>query len=64
MHTNNMRTGKRYRVTNLGEVSEFQVVEILEHDDFVLRDALTLELYQFKDLTRYGRGNDFAIEEL
>jgi len=64
MHMNNMRTGKWYRVTNLGEVSEFQVMEILGNDDFVLKDSLTLETYHMKDLTRYGRGEDFAIEEL
>ena len=59
-----LRTGKKYRLTNYGEVHEFVIENILTNGDFRVKDLLTLERYKLKDLIRYGRGKDFALEEI
>jgi hypothetical protein len=59
-----IRTGKKYRLTNFGDNSEFQVVQFLERDNYQLKDLHTLELYQLKELIQFGKGADFSIEEL
>ena len=64
MHFNNLRTGKRYTLKNHGETFEFTVEEILLRDNFKLRDLHTLEYYEMADLIRYGKGEDFELDEL
>lgn len=63
MSFDNLRVGKRYRLTNYGEVSEFEVLEVLE-DDFLLKDSLSLDTYYLSKLVEYGTSDDFDIEEL
>lgn len=60
---NNLRVGKRFRLTNFGEVSEFEVVEILANGDCKLRDVYTLEFYTLYGLISFGRGEDFDVSE-
>lgn len=64
MHLNNLRTGKYYSLRNHGETFEFQVVEILSREDFRLKDIHTMEYYDMSDLVRYGRGEDYLLDEL
>jgi len=59
-----MRTGKRYRLTNYGEVHDFIVENILGNGDFRVKDLLTLEVYLLKDLIKYGKGKDFRLDAL
>jgi hypothetical protein len=59
-----LRTGKKYRLVNFGEIHEFEVENILPNGDFKVKDALTLERYNLKDLIRYGKGRDYIIEEI
>lgn len=59
-----IRTGKKYRLTNYGDSSEFEVVDFLERDNYQLKDLHTLEQYQLKDLIQFGKGADFSIEEM
>ncbi len=61
---NSMRYGKRYKLTNYGEVYEFEVVDIKRDEEFTLKDLYTLEQYNMSDLTRYGKGEDFEIIEI
>ena len=63
MSFDNLRVGKRYRLTNYGDVSEFAVLEVLE-DDFVVKDLLSLDTYHLSKLVEYGTSDDFDIEEL
>ena len=60
----NVRTGKRYRLTNFGEVSEFEVLEINAGPDFVVKDLNSLETYHVSDLIRYGKGSDYSLWEM
>lgn len=61
---NNLRVGKKFRLVNFGEVSEFEVVEIMGSGDCLLKDIYTLEQYKLYDLISLGKGEDFDIEDL
>jgi hypothetical protein len=58
-----LRTGKKYRLVNFGESHEFVIESILGNGDFRVKDTLTLERYNLKELIRYGKGKDFIIED-
>ncbi|OKL41607.1 MULTISPECIES: hypothetical protein [Pontibacter] len=60
----NLRRGKKYRLTNYGETFEFQVVDMPEENEYRVKDLLTLEKYLLNDLLKYGKGRDFDLEEL
>jgi hypothetical protein len=59
-----LRVGKKYTLTNFGEVNEFEVEYILASGDFKVKNIHTLERYLLKDLIKYGKGKDFEIREL
>lgn len=59
-----LRTGKKYRLTNYGEVHDFVIESVLGNGDFRVKDLLTLERYNLKDLIRYGKSKDYYLEEL
>ena len=59
-----LRTGRKYRLTNFGETHDFEIESILSNGDFRVKDIFTLERFFLKDLIRYGKGNDFLLEEL
>ncbi len=64
MSYDNMRVGKKYIVTNYGETRQFIVLATTGHNDFKIKDLLTLEQYLFSELIRYGLGNDFELYEV
>jgi len=59
-----MRVGKKYILTNYGDVSEFEVLESEGRVNFKLKDLHTLELYFLSDLIKFGKGKDFSLWEL
>ena len=59
-----IRVGKKYCLTNFGEVSEFEVLETVGRTDFRLKDIHTLEKYSMKDLIKFGRGSDYSLWEI
>ncbi|MEL7006541.1 MAG: hypothetical protein AAFN93_28030 [Bacteroidota bacterium] len=58
-----LRTGKKYKLSNFGEVYEFRLQKILNRD-YDLKDLHTLEAYLMSDLLRFGKGEDFEILEI
>lgn len=58
-----LRVGKRYQLINFGERYEFEIEKILVND-FNVKDIHTLERYRLKDTIKFGRGDDFEIQEL
>ena len=60
----NLRRGKKYRLTNYGESFEFQVVEMPEEGTYIIKDLNTLDIYLLHDLVKYGKGKDFDLDEL
>ena len=61
---NIIRVGKKFRLLNFGEKYEFEVLEILDNDDCIVRSLDTLETYQLSDLTKFGKWDDFDFEEI
>ncbi|MBC6409721.1 MAG: hypothetical protein GDA42_04575 [Ekhidna sp.] len=59
-----MRVGKKYRLINYGEQSEFILQEVLSENEFRLSDVFSMEEYLMSDLTRYGKGEDFELREI
>lgn len=59
-----LRTGKKYRLTNFGEMHEFVVENVLGNGDYKVKDLLTLEQFRLKDLIKYGKGKDYLLEEM
>ncbi|HTH55271.1 MAG TPA: hypothetical protein VL728_04450 [Cyclobacteriaceae bacterium] len=58
-----LRVGSKYRLINFGETTEFVIEKVLAND-FAVKDLLTLEHYQLKELIKFGKGKDFEIREL
>ena len=61
---NIIRTAKKYRLVNFGETYEFEIIEIINDEDCLVRSLDTLETYHLADLVRYGKGDDFDFEEI
>lgn len=59
-----MRVGKHYKLINFGETYEFEVVDILDSGDYILKTVDTLEKLMLSDLVNYGTGKDFYFGEL
>ncbi|MBS1487999.1 MAG: hypothetical protein JST43_10480 [Bacteroidetes bacterium] len=59
-----LRVGKKYRLTNFGESSEFIVERMVGREDFEIKDLYTLERCRLKDLFKFGKGKDFEIREM
>jgi hypothetical protein len=59
-----MRIGKKYRLINYDHETHFEVLEVLQDNDFIVKDLQLLEELHFKDLTRYGKGGDYELEEM
>ena len=59
-----LRAGKKYRLTNYGEQSDFTILSFKGASDALVKDLYTLETYLLSDLTRYGKGKDFSLDEL
>jgi hypothetical protein len=59
-----LRNGKKYSLINFGDRYEFIIETILGNGDFKLKDLHTLEKYHFKDLIKFGKGQDFEIRDL
>lgn len=59
-----MRTGKKYRLINYGDLYEFEVLNILDSGDFVLKTLDTLEEFRLSEIIDFGVSKDFSFEEI
>ena len=59
-----MRVGKKYRLINYGERSEFILKEVLSKNEFRLKDIFSMEEYLMSDSIKYGKGEDFELREI
>lgn len=64
MAFSSMRVGKRYRLINYGEKSEFILMEVIGRNDYRLKDLASMENYLMSDLIQYGKGEDFELREI
>jgi len=56
--------GKKFKLVNFGESSEFEILDIMANGNCKLKDVHTLEHYELHDLIRYGKGEDFDVIEI
>lgn len=59
-----VRVGKKYKLTNNSDITEFQVIEKLTETNFLIKDLTSLDIYQFERLVQFGKGNDYCLDEL
>ncbi len=59
-----MRVGKKYRLINYGEKTEFVLKEVLPRNNFRLQDINSMEDLYMADLIKYGTGEDFELREI
>lgn len=59
-----IRTNKRYRLTNNGDIIEFEVIDIIHDNDFIIKDIHLSETYHLSEFLQYGMGKDYNLEEL
>ena len=59
-----LQTGHRYVIKNFGAEVEFEVVDIRADGDIQARHIHTLDLFLLSEITRYGKSEDFDLEEL
>ena len=64
MAFSSMRVGKRYRLINYGEKSEFILIEVIGRNDYKLKDLFSMENYLMSELIQYGKGEDFELREI
>jgi hypothetical protein len=64
MSPDNLRVGKSYFLQNHGESTSFIVLETIHAKDYRIKDLLSLEIYTFSSLVRYGLGADFVLREI
>jgi len=61
---NIIRVGHNYRLINYGDEYIFEVLEIINNEECVVRSLDTLETYHLSDLVLYGKSADFTFEEI
>ncbi len=59
-----MRVGKKYRLINYGEKSEFILQEVIGRNDYKLKDLFSMESYLMSELIQFGKGDDFELREI
>ncbi|WMJ73148.1 hypothetical protein RCC89_08235 [Cytophagaceae bacterium ABcell3] len=58
-----LRVGKKYKIKNFGEVTEF-IVEEISPKNIKIKSLLTLETLTLEELTQYGKGSDYDLREI
>ncbi len=59
-----VRIGKKYKLINNHDITEFQVIERLSNSNFLIKDLTSLDVYEFENLVQFGKGSDYSLEEL
>ena len=59
-----LRIGRRYILTNFGESNHFELIRISNPNEYIVKDLNSLEVYNLKLLTEYGKGKDYDLFEL
>ena len=59
-----LRVGHKYVLINFGEVNEFELLEIRNHSDYIIKDLHSLEIFNMKILIEYGKGHDYDLFEM
>lgn len=64
MSFNALRVGHTYRLRNYDDEREFKVLRRITDQNFLVQDIGTMEKYELEDLVRYGKGDDYDLDEI
>ena len=59
-----LQTGHNYRIRNYDEEIEFVVLDLQADGDVKVRHLHTLEEFLLSEITRYGKGRDYDLQEI
>jgi hypothetical protein len=59
----NLRVGRVYAFTNMGENRRLEILARLSGDNFKVKDLDTTEVYTIEELLRWGKGKDYELDE-
>ncbi|MEM6736287.1 MAG: hypothetical protein AAF620_09490 [Bacteroidota bacterium] len=59
-----MRVGKKYRLINYGEKTDFVLKEVSVNNEYKVQDLHSMEEFFMSELTKYGKGEDFELREI
>lgn len=59
-----VRVGKKYKLINNSDITEFQIMEKISNTNFLIKDLTSLDIYQFERLVQFGNGSDYCLDEL
>lgn len=59
----NLRVGRIYLLTNMGERRRIEILARLSGNNFRVKDLDTTETYTIEELLRWGRGKDYDLDE-
>jgi hypothetical protein len=59
-----LRVGHKYKMINYGEETEFELISIKNKNDYIVMDLNSMEKFNLKKLTEYGKGKDYDLYEL
>ncbi len=59
-----LRVGMKYRIKNFGDTYEFEILKRLSDLNYLVKDLHTLETFELEEITRWGLGKDFTVDEL
>lgn len=60
----NLRVGRIYEFTNMGERRKIEILARLSGDNFKVKDLDTTEIYTIEELLRWGKGKDYELDEV
>lgn len=60
----NLRVGRIYEFTNMGEKRKLEVLARLSGENFKVKDLETTEIYTIEELLRWGKGKDYELDEV
>ena len=59
-----LRIGHRYTLINFGETTHFELIRISNPNKYIVKNLSSLEVFNLKLLTEYGKGKDYTLFEL
>lgn len=59
----NLRVGRVYSFSNMGEKRKLEILARLSGDNFKVKDMDTTEIYTIEELLRWGKGKDYELDE-
>lgn len=60
----NLRKNHQYRIVNFDEELKFTVLEVLENDNYLIKNMISLEILELNDILQYGISANYVLDEI